>query len=322
MFLAGCRNRMGHCSPGRCPSTRHCCSREKRSRHPPSPEGTCLATLLPCASMRFRWQREGLLQMGKSIPHREEQGPAVGFFPEEGRGPPSPWLSECRVVQPSAPILNLRFSTRNGIVRRGGRSRFLFRKLLLECHFPSRILLAAGACVGHGELVMSSRILGNDFRVAFEWRDRVREAPLGIERHAQCQHCFRKGGIEIQRRCEMPNGVGPLAVTSRTLTEPEFRGRIRRINNELLLEFLPRLFGSGRSFRLRKYYPPQPEMNIGQLRVLLQDLPVDGCGFWPLVLRFQCLRFEFEDLVRVRRDSGQVLGCVFRYFQEDLCGQV
>src|SRR5207237_1698972 len=102
----------------------------------------------------------------QGIPSPEELRPPRGVYPAEALLPPSPSPSKCCGDQSSSPCprLNLRSSMWRGTVRRGRRLVFV-GKLPLERRFPNRVLFSPGACVGHGELIVSSRVFRDDFSV-------------------------------------------------------------------------------------------------------------------------------------------------------------
>ena len=88
----------------------------------------------------------------------------------------------------------------------------------------------------------------------------------------------------------MGDGFGPLALLARQLAQHVLSVRIRRINLDLLLQFLLRLLGNLRTrVRLGEQQSRHTEMDPGDARVLFQHTAVFLRRLVPLSLQFESL---------------------------------
>src|SRR5690242_6449921 len=116
----------------------------------------------------------------------------------------------------------------------------------------------------------------------------------------------------------MRDGLLPLPVQPCNFAQPEFRGGIHWVNRELLFELLLGISGTRRGFRLGKSCAAQTVVDATQLRVFLQDVSIDGCGFGPLLLRFKTLSLQLAGLIRVGSNGGKLLRSAFRDSKKEL----
>src|SRR5271157_2264174 len=211
---------MFRCSPGRCPSNRHCHNPEKRNRGRWFPEDT-----YPGRG-RYREPRKFRILWGEFLQTR-----AVDRRPRRKRIGVGAWLDQCRPrrrsnsafagcgvskssfcerVDPFSAFYFL-VSIGLGLLLLWSATLLLLGQFLLKRHFTHGVLLAAGARIGHGKLVVAGRVFGHNLHVFSQRSHSFRETLCGIQRDTQGEIRLSKTGIEFGGLCEARDGLVPLA---------------------------------------------------------------------------------------------------------------
>src|SRR4030095_8460816 len=162
-------------------------------------------------------------------------------------------------------------------------------------------LLATGAAVGDGQVVMRRRIFRLKFDGLFERLDRFFEFAVGDQRAPQADVGVGEGRVQPRRLGEMVGGLRPVARLSRHLAEHVFGAGVARIDLQLFFELASRLVADGRRqvvFRQRKQQSSQTVMYARQVGGLRQDGPILRRRFIPVFLRLQSLGVEQSHLIR------------------------
>src|SRR5581483_10739461 len=100
--------------------------------------------------------------------------------------------------------------------------------------FPFRLRLAPRATVGDGQMVMSRRVIGLEFRGVFERRDCFGKFPVGDERPAEADESVGECGVEFCRVREMRDGLCPVTRLAREFTEHVLRPGVARVDLQLV----------------------------------------------------------------------------------------
>src|SRR5271157_1373307 len=309
---------MFRCSPGRCPSNRHCHNPRKRNRGRWFPGDTYPGRGRYREPRKCRWPWRKFLQtrarrlrywlrrtevgarLDQCRPRRRSSSAFAGCGVSKS--------SFCERVDPFSAFYFL-VSIGLGLLLLWSATLLLLGQFLLKRHFTHGVLLAAGARIGHGKLVVAGRVFGHNLHVFSQWSQSFRETLCRIQRDTQGEIGLSKTGIEFGGLCEARDGLVPLADLPRQFAQEKHRGGVRWVNAQLRLKFLLPFFGRSRSLRPRQGYARQAVMNAGKLGILLQDAMVLGGGFVPFIVRFQGFRFQFVSLIGGGRHRSHSLGC-------------